>query len=64
MDQAELRQLELRFGGNGEELWDRLAQESRQESKEVLCRLLREVVGKEAERGRLRSEREGHESAP
>jgi hypothetical protein len=58
-----VRQLEFRFAGNGEELWDRLVEESRRQVAEVLCQLLSEVVQKEAEERKVRSEREGHESA-
>ena len=63
MNRAKVRQLEFRFAENGEALWDRLAEESRQQSEEVLCQLLLEVVRNEAMERRLRSEREGHESA-
>lgn len=63
MDRGNARQLEFRFAEDGEELWGRLPEQSRKQSEEVLCRLLSEVVGKEAEGRRLRGEREGHESA-
>jgi hypothetical protein len=64
MDSRKERQLEIRFPLQGGAFWDRLPEEARRETKEIVCRLLQEVVEKEAGGRRQRGEREDHQPTP